>query len=232
MKIFFSPVRNALLIGVAAGFLAIAGYLLMWALWYALAPHPYSLYVVNARALQEGLFMLLIVPAVTAIFVLATNVRYLKTSGDAVLSAAVSGMVAGAVIFIAAVAGLFTLFFGLVPGPFQCEPVMFCGGTSYDWMINDPLPLYYLGPHGGMLTPLQGALSVLFDVLVVAFRSMLIPAFLTMIFAIAIFYLLPQIYHIFEDNEKHNLEKALVTFTIGLVVFTVIIIPPIAFVCL
>ena len=232
MKILSSSDRNAILIGTAAGFLAIAGYLLMWALWYVIAPYPYSRYVINARAPQEGLFMLVIVPAVTAIFVLATNARHIRAGMDALLSALVSGLVSGATLFAAAAVGLFALFFRLVPGPFQCDPVMFCGGTIYDWIIHEPLPIFYFGPHGSMLTPLQGALSVLFDVMIAAVRFVIIPTILTVFFALAVFYLLPGLYRIFENSEEHNREKALLTLVIGLVIFIVIILPPIAFVYL
>ena len=176
--------------------------------------------------------MLVIVPAVTAIFVLAANAPHIRAGMDALLSALVSGLVSGATLFAAAAVGLFALFFSLVPGPFQCDPVMFCGGTISNWIIHEPLPIFYFGPHGSMLTPLQGALSVLFDVMIAAVRFVIIPTILTVFFALAVFYLLPGLYRIFQNSEEHNREKALLTLVIGLVIFIVIILPPIAFVYL
>ena len=232
MKLISVLARNAILAGIGGGLLAIAGYLLMWALWYAIAPHPYYLYVVNARGLQEALFMFLLVPAATAIFVLAACANEIRSAIDAWLSSVLSGMVTGATVFIAAIAGLFGLFFGIVPGPFPYNSELFCGGTIYDWMIHEPLTLFRPGPYGPGYTPLQTVLSALFDIAVTAIRFMLVPAVVTAIFALAIFYLWPQLRRIFADPEKRNREKVMIMLALGLVIFALMVLPPMAFVCL
>ncbi len=83
-----------------------------------------------------------------------------------------------------------------------------------------------------MLTPLQGALSVLFDVAVQASWFVIVPALITVLMALAIFYLVPWLYRIFGDDSAHNHEKALLLAGIGLVIAAVIVFPPFVFVYL
>jgi hypothetical protein len=229
VRLLSGPALKAILAGIAGGLLAAAGYLLIWALWYAIVQNPYSGYAVDSRALQEGVFMLLLVPAVTAFFALTAETRAIETLKDALTVGVISGLTAGATLFVAAAAGLFRLFFGIVPGPYQCDSVMFCSATGYDGMINDPLPLFYFGPHGGDLSPLQGVLSIAFDVATDAIRFLFIPAVMTALCAAGIFYLLPFLLHVFEDPNERNGEKMLVTIAIGLLILAVISLPPMLF---
>jgi glycerol uptake facilitator-like aquaporin len=52
---------------------------------------------------------------------------------------------------------------------------------------------------------------------------------MTSLFALAIFYLWPQLYRIFEYPDERNTEKMLATLAVGLLIFAVILLPPMLF---
>jgi|AGTN01.2.fsa_nt_gi hypothetical protein len=226
-RLFSRPALKAIPAGIAGGLLAAAGYLLMWALWYTISPEPYSMDEV--RAVQEGLFMLLLVPAATAFFALTVDAKAIRTFKDVLAAAVISGIASGVTMLVVAAIGLFRMFFGVVPGPLYSEPMLFRGGTTYDYLITDPLQLFYFSPHGSTLSQLQGTLSVLFDVAVAVVRFSLFPTAMTVLFAFGVFYVWPQLYRIFDDPDKRNAEKMLTTLAIGLAIFALIVFPPLLF---